>query len=156
MKQLDTFLGHLADQTDKACLKPRSDARGVSLKAPALFKHKLVVSRARDRLVTLPSPNKELPLISDMGDAVALFNQMRANPDNKLCFECSKVNPQWASVPFGIIVCLECAGTHRSLGVHLRYGLWKIPDSPLSFVRSLTMDSWNDKQLASMRSGGNT
>jgi hypothetical protein len=38
---------------------------------------------------------------------------------------------------------LECAGTHRSLGVHL------------SFVRSTTLDNWDDSQLAQMRVGGN-
>ncbi len=53
-------------------------------------------------------------------EASVLFNSMRSDPENKLCFECQKVNPQWASVPFGIIICLECAGSHRALGVHLR------------------------------------
>ena len=40
-------------------------------------------------------------------------------------------------------MCLDCSGRHRSLGVHL------------SFVRSVQMDSWNDRQVASMRLGGN-
>lgn len=48
-----------------------------------------------------------------------------------------------ATVNNGIFVCLECSGQHRGLGVHL------------SFVRSLTMDKWDDVQLAKMENGGN-
>jgi hypothetical protein len=51
--------------------------------------------------------------------------------------------PQWASVSFGTIFCLECSGVHRSLGVHI------------SFVRSIAMGSWTDQQLALMKTGGN-
>ena len=40
-------------------------------------------------------------------------------------------------------MCLECSGRHRSLGVHV------------SFVRSVSMDSWSEKQIQIMRSGGN-
>jgi len=52
-------------------------------------------------------------------------------------------SPQWASVSFGTLFCLECSGVHRSLGVHI------------SFVRSIAMDSWTDPQLDLMKSGGN-
>jgi hypothetical protein len=34
-------------------------------------------------------------------------------------------------------MCLECSGRHRALGVHI------------SFVRSVTMDSWTEKQVRS-------
>jgi len=53
-------------------------------------------------------------------------------------------SPQWASVSFGTLFCLECSGVHRSLGVHI------------TFVRSIAMDSWTDAQLNQMKAGGNS
>jgi len=62
---------------------------------------------------------------------------------NEVCADCPTRQPQWASVTFGTLHCLECSGAHRGLGVHI------------SFVRSMTMDSWSEKQVTMMRLGGN-
>ena len=38
-------------------------------------------------------------------------------PGNNLCIECGKEKPEWASVSYGILLCLHCCGYHRGLGV---------------------------------------
>lgn len=48
---------------------------------------------------------------------------------NTVCADCPRTNPTWASVNLGVLVCLECAGRHRSLGTHI------------SKMRSITLDT---------------
>ena len=62
---------------------------------------------------------------------------------NNKCIDCDGPNPKWASVNNGCFICINCAGNHRSMGVHI------------SFVRSITMDSWSKVQLKRIQYGGN-
>lgn len=76
-------------------------------------------------------------------------------PENQVCSDCPERQPRWASLivpppgsppnslPIGAFCCLECSGSHRRLGVHI------------SFVRSITLDSWKEKEVMAMENGGN-
>lgn len=70
------------------------------------------------------------------------FKKLAVN-ENRFCFECNSRSPSWASLPYGIFLCYNCSGIHRGL------------TSQISFVRSIEMDSWSEKQLNMMMLGGN-
>ena len=74
----------------------------------------------------------------------ACLQLLQSIPGNQNCVDCGKCNPDWASITYGVLMCLQCSGIHRSYGVQI------------SYVRSIQYDTWNHQQIVSLLEGGNT
>lgn len=73
----------------------------------------------------------------------AYFSELLHANSNSMCIDCGSVDCTWVSLGFGTILCLVCAGHHRSMGVHI------------TLVRSIALDSWSADQLKTIKEGGN-
>uniref|UniRef100_A0A8D2NHI9 Arf-GAP with coiled-coil, ANK repeat and PH domain-containing protein n=1 Tax=Zonotrichia albicollis TaxID=44394 RepID=A0A8D2NHI9_ZONAL len=78
------------------------------------------------------------------GKGEPILQRVQSIPGNEQCCDCGQPDPRWASINLGILLCIECSGIHRSLGVHC------------SKVRSLTLDSWEPELLKLMCELGNS
>ncbi|KAI0344199.1 ArfGap-domain-containing protein [Trametopsis cervina] len=65
------------------------------------------------------------------------------SPENKVCADCKRNDPRWASWNLGVFLCIRCSGIHRSMGTHI------------SKVKSVDLDVWTVEQMNSVQKWGN-
>lgn len=64
-----------------------------------------------------------------------IIQKILRHPDNRTCADCSANEPTWASLKYGVWVCLNCSGYHRCIGaVHTR-------------IQSAYLDQWSHHSL---------
>lgn len=73
------------------------------------------------------------------------FARVGRSNGNHVCADCGAADPEWASINLGVVVCIECSGIHRQLGVHI------------SKMRSLKLDvkAWTEPLLKVFSKLGN-
>ncbi|KAL7714531.1 Centaurin beta [Entamoeba marina] len=74
----------------------------------------------------------------------SIIKMLRKIPGNDRCAECGKRDPDWMSATLGVIICLECSGAHRSLGVRT------------SRVKSILLDSIDADFILLLKKLGNS
>ncbi|BFZ21187.1 hypothetical protein BsWGS_24226 [Bradybaena similaris] len=73
----------------------------------------------------------------------SIMDRIRRLPGNRQCCDCGAADPEWLSVNLGVMICLECCGIHRELGVHI------------SRTQSTVIDELGTSQLLLARVIGN-
>ena len=71
------------------------------------------------------------------------FMEIINDEGNKFCADCGCSYPEWVSMGFAILICINCAGKHRSFGTHI------------TSVRSLLLDNFTAEQIQFLKCNGN-
>ncbi len=68
-------------------------------------------------------------------EQIQTIQKMLKKPENRLCADCKRPSPSWASINLGVFVCINCSGCHREIGVHV------------TKIKSINLDLWDKKIL---------
>jgi len=50
-----------------------------------------------------------------MKKQIEILERMLKKPENSVCADCYGKTPRWASITFGVFVCLRCSGKNHFL-----------------------------------------
>ena len=84
-----------------------------------------------------------------MGDQLSerqqnrLFKRLLGEAENSCCADCKVKGTSWASLGFGVFICIHCSGAHRNFGAHI------------TRVRSVKLDKWAKFDAIIMSTVGN-
>ncbi|XP_061487740.1 arf-GAP with SH3 domain, ANK repeat and PH domain-containing protein 2-like isoform X2 [Rhineura floridana] len=77
-----------------------------------------------------------------------IIEEIKHMPGNSMCCDCSASDPAWLSINLGILICIECSGIHREMGVHhsriQSLALDKLATSELLLAKNIGNSQFND------------
>ncbi|XP_048106860.1 arf-GAP with SH3 domain, ANK repeat and PH domain-containing protein 2b isoform X2 [Alosa alosa] len=73
----------------------------------------------------------------------AIVEEVKRMSGNSECCDCGAADPTWLSTNLGVLICIECSGIHREMGVHY------------SRIQSLTLDVLGTSELLLAKNIGN-
>uniref|UniRef100_A0A7N8XLW5 ArfGAP with SH3 domain, ankyrin repeat and PH domain 2b n=1 Tax=Mastacembelus armatus TaxID=205130 RepID=A0A7N8XLW5_9TELE len=73
----------------------------------------------------------------------AIVAEVKRMSSNDSCCDCGAAGPTWLSTNLGVLICIECSGIHREMGVHY------------SRIQSLDLDVLGTSELLLVKNVGN-